>query len=171
MRTTTIEASSFCVELSVSPDWASLERLHHAVMSALSAALAEPDLCLTVGMVASELVENAVKYGAWSTPCAASLEVRRRSAVGGDVIEVEVSSPASRRDLEAVTRCIDWIQAFPSTRDAFTARLRSLAGDDAWQGGGLGLLRVAHEGGCELDAWLSQDERILHVKATLPAPP
>jgi hypothetical protein len=138
-------------------------------MSCLEATLKEPDLCRTVGMVASELVENAIKYGDRSRTEGAWLGVRHRAEAGGDVIEVEACSPAAgRADLEAVARCIAWIHSFPSARDAFDARIRSLSDDDTRQQGGLGLLRIAYEGGCELDAWLSHDDRILHVKATLP---
>lgn len=171
-------APSLCVELPVSADWASIESLQRALMSRLEAPLSDPELCRTVGMVMSELVENAIKYGDWSRRERASAAVRRRAAeaagVGGvvEVIEIEVRSPASGRDaLDAVNRRIRWIQGFPSAREAFAARvlhLSALSGEAGRRGGGLGLVRIAYEGGCALQAWLSPDERTLHVKATLP---
>lgn len=161
------EASSFCIELPIRPDWASIEGLHRAVMRCIEVPLADPELCRVVGMVASELSENAVKHGDWSRPEGASLVVWRRGAAG-DAIAIEVSSPAAgRADLEVVAQRITWIRGFPSARDAFAARVRGLSRAAAGRCGGLGLVRIAYEGGCELEAWLSPDERLLHVKATL----
>ena len=161
-------APSFRFELPIESSWRSIETLHRKIANGAAAVLPDPQLCQTIAMVASELVENVVKYGDWSRPELAVVAVSTRSAPEGDVIDVEVTNPIEgHSDFEAIRATLAWIGGFKTPREAYIARVRRLAEEDEQVHSQLGLVRVAYEGGCRLDATLLPD-RVLRVRATLP---
>jgi hypothetical protein len=161
-------APSFRLELPIDSSWSSIDLLHRRVTSGAEAVLSDLQLCQTIAMVASELVENVVKYSDWSRPDLATVAISARATPEGDVIDVEVTNPIDgMADFEAIRVTLDWIASFPTPRDAYIARVRRLAEEDEAVHSQLGLVRVAYEGGCQIEATLLPD-RILRVRATLP---
>ena len=161
-------ASSFRLELPIDSSWSSIDVLHRRIASGAAAVLPDLQLCQTIAMIASELVENVVKYSDWSRPGLAAVAVSARATPEGDVIDVEVTNPVEgTADFEAIRVTLDWIAGFRTPRDAYIARVRRLAEEDESTHSQLGLVRVAYEGGCRLEATLLPD-RILRVRATLP---
>lgn len=160
---------AFRLELPINPRWGSIDVMHRTIVNCVESILADGALSGTIGMIASELIENAVKYADWSQPGRAAILVRPRPAKGGDVIEIEVRSPLAREeDYEELQGVLAWIRSYPSPREAFLARLRELAEGRAGPRCRLGLCRVSFEGGCAIEARLSEPGGIVHVRATVP---
>ncbi|MCC6557293.1 MAG: hypothetical protein IT372_30445 [Polyangiaceae bacterium] len=159
---------SFRLELPISQRWQNIDALHRTIAGSTEDLLDDPRISQTLAMVASELIENAVKYGAWSRSRAAGVVVQRRETPTGDVIEIEVTNPVhGAGDFLAVQSTLDWIASFPSPREAYISRIRQLAEDVEIEQSRLGLVRVAYEGGCQVRAELLEGD-MLRVTAALP---
>ncbi|HSM94339.1 MAG TPA: ATP-binding protein [Anaeromyxobacteraceae bacterium] len=105
-------------------------------------------------MVAQELLENAVKYGAYEggqPPVDLALEVTPEE------VTVEVRSPVGvdPAALGEFDRTIQWIRGFQDPFEAYVDRLKRASSRAAGSGeSGLGLARVAYEGRCVLDFYV-----------------
>jgi hypothetical protein len=118
-----------------------------------------------IAMVTGELLENAVKYGDWSD---AARTFRLHVSGDGRRAAVSVEHPVRQGDPH-VLRLLDtlrWLRGFSSAGDAYRARLMAVAAAERpGETGGLGLARVAYEGGCALRADL--DGELLRVTAEM----
>jgi hypothetical protein len=162
------KAPRFRLELPIPPNWQSIELLHRTIASCTEALLHDQRLCQTLAMVASELIENAVKYGDWSRVGGASIVISPRAEPGGEVIDIEVTNLiAGEAGYKAVHDTLAWIASFPSSREAYVARIKHLSEEIEPEQSRLGLVRVAYEGGCEIIATLASAD-VLRVTATIP---
>jgi len=140
----------FQVELPVHREWEAIEPLRQTVTGCLRLVFRDHALCDALAMVAGELLENAVKFGARRAPGAEGLTV---SVIGADEeVTIEVTNPVEPDDTE-ISRLaaeLDRIRRAPSPREAYLDAMRRVA--VAGAGTGLGLSRIAYEGGCDLAA-------------------
>src|SRR4030095_5508531 len=85
--------------------------------------------CQSLAMVTGELLENAIKYGDWSGP-----ESLFRLKVWGEErkAHIAVENPVRSGDDGAneVLDILRWIRGFPSSDEAYCARLMMIAGGD-----------------------------------------
>lgn len=158
---------SFYIDLPVRNEWRNIELLRTSVQNCFQAVFSDIDNCNALSMVTGELLENAMKYGAWTgneKPISFRLRVR------GDETRttVEVENPVRDNDphVPELNRTLAWIKGHDSAEAAYRARLLEIANapDDPGRSK-LGLVRVAYEGGCELEARL--DGNVLTLIATL----
>ncbi|MGO8997314.1 MAG: hypothetical protein ACLQVI_28700 [Polyangiaceae bacterium] len=159
---------NFRLELPLQPEWQNVDLLRLAILNCLSAVFGDPDLSESVGIVTSELLENAIKYGDWSHGKARFL--RLTVCGGGHEVKVEVASPVAPGSphLERIASTLEWIEQFPSARDAYIARMRAIADEPEMSGESkMGLVRIAYEGPCAIEAKASEDG-VMHVRATIP---
>jgi hypothetical protein len=159
------DAAAIEIRLSLAPEWPKADAVAMVAKAAAAAAFAQRDVSDTVGIVACELMENAIKYGDWSGPAQVTFSFR---SAGGQ-LEIEVSCPCDTASphyerLLAALRVIEKANA----RDSYLKRLAEIARDSD-ERGGLGLLRLAHEAKCRLSARLADHDR-LHVQARLALP-
>ncbi|MBK7860729.1 MAG: hypothetical protein IPJ65_19430 [Archangiaceae bacterium] len=135
--------------------WALLAGVREQVARHL--AWVDDDLRQSAVMVASELVENAVKYG--GRP--ASLKV----VVDDHTVCVEVRSQVSSESAarETVAR-VEAIRAAPDRHALYLERMRALLGAPPGGSMQLGLLRICGEGEFDLACHLEQNQ--LHLIAT-----
>lgn len=161
-------AIDFRIELPIGPDWQNVDRLRLAILNCLAAVFGDQDLSESVGIVTSELLENAIKYGDWEN-CEKPLLVLGVRG-NAETIEVDVASPIEPASphFENVKRTIAWISRFPSARDAYVARMQAIAEDPEIGVSRMGLVRIAYEGPCVIEASVG-GERVLHVCASIPA--
>jgi hypothetical protein len=157
-----VDTAAIEIRLSLAPEWPKADAVAVLAKTAAAAAYALPELSEDVGVVAGELMENAVKYGDWSG--AAWLGFSFLSS--NDLLEIEVSCPCDTtsphyKRLMASLRTIEKANA----RDSYLERFAQIA-QDRNERGGLGLLRLAHGANCRLSARLAEDDR-LHVRAQL----
>lgn len=145
---------SFSLDLPVRNEWKNVELLRTSVENCFQAVFADLDGKTAISMVTGELLENALKYGDWD---AAEASRAFRLRVDGDRARavVTVQNPVKPGDpgLREVLDTVAWIKTFKSPGDAYRARLLEIAqaeGDAALSR--LGLVRVAYEGNCTVDA-------------------
>lgn len=162
-------AIDFRIELPIGPDWQNVDRLRLAILNCLAAVFGDQDLSESVGIVTSELLENAIKYGDWEN-CDQPLLVLGVKG-NAESIRVDVASPIEPASphFENVKRTIAWIERFPTARDAYVARMQAIAENGEAAGvSRMGLVRIAYEGPCVIEATVG-GERVLHVCAEIPA--
>jgi two-component sensor histidine kinase len=148
------EQFSFSLDLPVRNEWRNVELLRTSVENCFQAVFSDVDGKSAISMVTGELLENALKYGDWD-----SEEGRRafRLRVDGDRTRavVTVQNPVKPGDsgLREVLDTVAWIRTFKTPGDAYRARLLEIAqsASDATPSR-LGLVRVAYEGNCTVEA-------------------
>ena len=118
-----------------------------------------------LSMAAQELLENAVKYGAFGPSDTITLNL---DSVG-DTATVEVVSrvKADSERFRKLDQTIQWIRGFQNPFEAWVERLKDVSSRPLVAGeSGLGLTRIAYEGGCILDFYVSEDN-LLAISAVL----
>ena len=158
----------FHLELPIGPEWQNVDRLRLAILNCLAAVFGDQDLSESVGIVTSELLENAIKYGDWTRRERPFLTLSVRGS--GDEVRVEVASPVEPSSVhyENVAKTIAWIQKFPSAREAYISRMHAIAAETDEAGvSRMGLVRIAYEGPCAIEATLVEPA-VLHVRASIP---
>ncbi len=141
------------IDLPVRNEWSNIELVRTAILNCFAAVFNDMDGCRAVATVISELLENAIKYGDWTTSDMNSL----RLSIEGEerAIRVTVEHPvnAGSESVKVLMNTLTWLNSFPSAADAYRARLCELAENPPQIGiSRLGLARVAYEGGCVLTA-------------------
>jgi hypothetical protein len=142
--------------------WSAIRAVRHDVGEVLTGHPAE--LRTATMMTASELLENAVKYGEkmGAAPCISFSLV---AADGQLVVEV-INRSTSDNDVRGLEECIDRISRAPdkeTIEKLYLARLEEVMARNS-EGGRLGLYRVALEGGFELRCtWF---DGVVTVRAT-----
>jgi hypothetical protein len=147
------------LELTLPPDWDALREVWESCREMLAGSGLEEDEAYSLAMVAQELLENAVKYGA-AEAIRLSLRVEEegvtvvvRSRVGEDDANVRAFDGAMRR----LRECPDPLAAYVERLQQAALRTGDMGGSE------LGLARIAYEGRCALD--FSLDEGFLAVSA------
>jgi hypothetical protein len=160
---------TFEIDVPVRSEWANVDLLVTSVQNCFCAMFASVDGSHAIATVAGELLENAIKYGEW-TDGEQHLRLQIRGEKGHAVVIVEnpCNDTASIEELRA---SIQWIQGFASTKDAYCAKLVEVAARAPTGGmSGLGLVRIAYEGGCALEVTVDESAagRLVSVRAAVP---
>lgn len=151
----------FSIDVPVKNQWSNIDRLRTSVQSCLEAVFVDVDGCDALAMVTGELLENAIKYGDWTQDSVFRLRVWGDENSG--TVSVENPIAAGDGGPERVFAALRSIESFATAEDAYRAKLLEVAQRAPGSAGGLGLARVAHEGGCKLEAVL--DGPILRMTA------
>jgi hypothetical protein len=155
----------FSIDLPVTSRWENVDLLRTSVQSCFTAVFQNVDGCHAIAMVTGELLENAVKYGAWS-PESGSFRLRVEGAARSATITVENPIVPEDPNVASLVSTIRWIRGYPDAGDAYRAKLLEIASGPRDLGAsGLGLVRVAYEGSCTLDAQIA--DRVVRVAAVL----
>jgi hypothetical protein len=160
--------AALTLKVSIRPQWEELETVRDQTLSFLLERKVDPDTCNAVAMVAAELLENAAKYGIYRRSCdSIELALRLEDAV----ITTEVCNPLGPAELEHVERLdmmIQWIRGFQDPFEAYLERLKEVSSQSLeTQDSGLGLVRIAYEGGSVLDFFI-REQNVLSVSAVHP---
>ncbi|MDF1561980.1 MAG: hypothetical protein P1V51_02990 [Deltaproteobacteria bacterium] len=155
---------NFQIQVPITSSWSHIELLRSSVLNCLATIFSDNEFCHSVGMITSELLENAVKYGDWNSLERAEFQLH----VAGDEtqVEVTVSNPVREggSEVEQLFRTVDFIRSQESAESAYRSRLSEVARGQSNGVSRLGLARVAYEGHCEVKARID-DRSILHVTA------
>ncbi len=143
------------IELSVPPVWSRVPEVRDALMHGARAVGLADESAYAVGMVVSELLENAIKYGTFSTDAAIQVVVHLASGVARVVVTnpVDAASAHPHRLRAAVAR----LGEVTSPLEAYVSRVTEILEEPAHSDvmpsathfghddSGLGIFRVAHE--------------------------
>lgn len=155
------------LDLRIPPQWARIERVRVAVSTCVSAVFADTELEDALAMTCAELMENAIKYG---HPSADQVQLTLFDRADQVVVEV-LNLPASDASVDALKARIEWIDAFPSAQHAYLASLAAVSErPDADGGSGLGLVRIAYEGGCRLSCEMRDAMLVTRANHTFGGP-
>ncbi len=149
--------------LRIDPEWDAIKAAWDPCRAMFSRVGFDDDTSYQFSMVAQELLENAVKYGAFRPGERISLEVR----VGRDDVTLEVKSRVGVDDanLRRFDRMVQWIRGFQDPFEAYVERMKTVSAQPYSNGeSGLGLTRIAYEGRCMIDFYVD-DESVLAVSA------
>jgi hypothetical protein len=150
-------------ELRIAPEWDAVKAVWDPCRSMFASSGLTADEAYQLAMVAQELLENAVKYGAFADGERIALDLR----VVPDDVTVEVKSRVGVDDahLRRFDQMIQWIRGFQDPFEAYVERLKHVAAQPyAQRESGLGLTRIAYEGRCALDFYVDE-ENVLAVSA------
>lgn len=118
-------------------------------------------------MVVSELIENGIKYGKFTSQ---KNEVTLDIRVHDDFVLVETTHPTdgtAYTHLKQLDKMIQWIRGYQDPFQAYAERLREVSRKSLNdEGSGLGLSRIAYEGKAILDFFLDENE-FLSVSAVV----
>ena len=143
----------FSIDLTVRNEWRNIDLLRTSVQNCFIAVFADLDGCHAIAMVTGELLENALKYGDWTSGDRAMFRLRVHGRDGN--IEVSVQNPLKTNDphAHALMSSLEWLGSFPKPDAAYRARMLQIAQEE---GDGtpsrLGLVRIAAEGNCRITA-------------------
>jgi hypothetical protein len=148
--------SALSLELSIPASWERIDPTREAVGLLILARFGDGDLRDALAMVSAELLENAIKYSPPASRVGLSI------TDGDDGVLIAVSNAVDERSahLPELRERIEWIARFPSPEAAYQAALTRVRADDDRSAAGLGIARVAYEGGCELACDLSVPGRV-----------
>lgn len=143
------EEYDFAINVPIRNDWSNVSLLVTSVQNCFNAMFANVKESRTVAMVTGELLENAIKYGTWKTS-----DQRLHLRVNGspEVTRITVDNPTDLESFKELQRSLDWMAGFPDAEAAFRARLLALATTSDPQVSKLGVVRIAYEGRCSVDA-------------------
>jgi hypothetical protein len=162
---------SFSIDLPVRSDWGNVDLLRTSVQNCFTAVFSDIDGCQALAMVTGELLENAIKYGAFRPDEGGAFRLRVwgegvRGPQGSRDAHVEVENPVKEGDphVAELLATLKWIAGFPSAKEAYRAKLLEIAAETGdLSRSRLGLVRIAYEGNCTLRAELDGD--VLRVTA------
>jgi hypothetical protein len=137
------------LELTLPREWDAVRAVWDSCRGMLERSGLAEDEAYSLAMVAQELLENAVKYGASGVDA-----IRLSLRVDEEDVTVEVRSRVGEDDahVRAFGGMVERIRECPDSFDAFVERLQQVALRPYAPGGSeLGLARIAYEGRCALD--------------------
>jgi hypothetical protein len=151
------------LDLRVQPEWDAIKAAWEPCRAYLVSSGIGEDEAYQLAMVAQELLENAVKYGAYTGAERIGLGVR----TGADDVTVEVKSRVGVDDanLRRFDQMIQWIRGYQDPFEAYVERLKLVSARPYSHGeSGLGLARIAYEGRCAIDFYVDEGN-VLAVSA------
>jgi hypothetical protein len=139
----------FTINVPVRNEWANVSLLVTSVQNCFNAMFANVKGSRTVAMVTGELLENAIKYGDWEN----STQYLRLAVSGrADRARIMVDNPTTPAGFDELKKSLDWMNGFDDAEAAFRARLLAIATTADPAVSRLGIVRIAYEGRCTLNA-------------------
>jgi len=140
------------LELTLPPDWSAVRGVWDPCRGVLVRSGLGEDEAYSLAMVAQELLENAVKYGAGDGD---GIRLSLRVDEGDVTVEVRSRLGVDEEHLRTFDRTVQWIRGYQDPFEAYVERLKATAAEPYDpSGGGLGLARIAYEGRCALDFYV-----------------
>ena len=137
------------ISFTIKPTWSIIKKIQERTVNYMESRGKNKELTEATMMCVTELIENAVKYGA-ETAKGENIEFDLR--VHDDKIQITVSNGVSaKEDLNNVIEHIVKIQKSDNPSELYTQRLKELLEDTKPTVSQLGLYRIAYEGEFLLD--------------------
>ncbi len=151
------------LDLQIDPEWEAVKAVWDPCRVFLERGGLADDETYQLAMVARELLENAVKFGAFAEGDRVQLAIR--VAAEDVVVEVKSRVGVDEAHLRRFDQTIQWIRGFQYPFEAFVERMKLVSAQPSSEGEtGLGLTRIAYEGRSIIDFYLDEDD-LLAVSA------
>ena len=150
----------------IRPAWNEIKKARNQISRILIDQSISEDRVHAATMIYSELIENGVKYGKFSS----GDHIETHINIDDHLITIEVIHPIDTDDrvhLRELDEMIQWIRGYQDPFEAYIEKLKKIAKmpiED--KKSGLGLVRIAYEGGAILDFYINEDGK-LNVSAVL----
>jgi hypothetical protein len=144
--------------INVIPEWERIDTVRKSTREFLLNHKLEDDDTDAVVMIASELAENAIKYGNFDPDDTIRFSVE----VADRKITVEVENRIDRQEnvhWKNLDKTIQWIRGFQTPFQAYIERLK-LVSTSKIDESGLGLVRIAYEGQGILDFFINRSDQV-----------
>ena len=108
------------------PEWDETERVREECVAFLTAHGFSGDLAFALSMVASELVENAVKHGDYHQR---DRDISMAVEVGTTDVTIEIRNPIDQSSdhFRPLDKIIQWIRGFQNLFEAYVERLKAVS--------------------------------------------
>jgi hypothetical protein len=142
---------AFNIDVPVRTEWKNVSLLVTSVQNCFNAMFANVDGSQAIAMVTGELLENAIKYGSWDKT---SQQIFRLNVTGRDrTARVIVENPGEESSITELMKTLTWLKGFEHPGEAYRAKLLEIAQRPPSVGvSKLGLVRIAYEGACAIEA-------------------
>lgn len=138
--------AALSLEVELQPEWRNVTRASEAVALLVLGTYGDDDLRDAVAMVSAELLENAIKYADPQTL------VRLTIHDDAKAITVEVTNAVVKpEEIQRLAARLDWLKNQPDAASAWVQALSLATTGTSTERPGLGILRIAHEGGSRVD--------------------
>jgi len=146
------------LKIEISPVWEEIELVREKVNIFLTENKFKKETVYAVLMTASELTENAVKYGA-DNPQKDKIKISVDILPKEIIIEVKNKiKPENRKEMKMLDETIQWIRGFQDHFEAYLDKLKHVSTKKLAEGeSGLGLVRIAYEGRSILDFYVNEN--------------
>ena len=157
---------NFSKTIIIDPVWNEIENARKQIFQFLKEKSIAENHIHAATMILSELIENGVKYGKFLP----TDQLEARINLEADLITIEVTHPVAANNslhLRELDEMIQWIRGYQDPFEAYIEKLKRIAKmplED--KKSGLGLVRIAYEGGAILDFFIDENEN-LNVSAVL----
>jgi len=155
------------IRVGIKPEWDNIEEVRNKTEIFLKSKNINEDTIDAVIMNISELLENAIKYGNFTSTeneITASILITERD------ITVEVKSPVKDEDdfhFKRLDRIVQWVRGYQNPFEAYIEKIKEIAHqplDDSQSG--LGIVRIAYEGQSIIDFFVNENN-IISISAVL----
>ena len=146
------------IQLIIDANWEDIENLRTESGQFLSSHKLSKEIIDAVTMIISELAENSIKYGSYADP---NRKVEVNLSLSSDKITVEVLNPfdeSAHPHLKRLDKTIQWIRGYQDPFEAYIERMKEVSRKPLTdEESGLGLVRIAYEGGGILDFFVNEE--------------
>ena len=155
-------------EIAIRPVWSEVERVRNESMNFLESQDLPDDTIQSLGMVTSELCENAVKYGSFGGGQEPRVHVHIYCNDERERVSIRVSGPVQVENnphFRRLKQTLDWLEHHENPMQAYLEKMQDVSRRDPLdKESGLGLPRIAYEGQSILSYELN-DDNVLTVSA------
>jgi hypothetical protein len=159
-------SAALSLEVELQPEWRNVTRASEAVALLVLGTYGDDDLRDAIAMVSAELLENAIKY--------ADPQELVRLTIHDDpsAIVIEVTNAVVQpEEIQRLAARLDWLRKQPDPAAAWLEALQlATAGSGSSERPGLGIVRIAYEGGSRVDYDISEPGT-LTVRASMTKAP
>ena len=134
----------FKLELHIAPLWETIHEIRDKMAVDERIRKHGEELVQATAMVASELLENAIKYG-YNSPDGEGVRFTL-DITDKEVVVSVLNGVAPNHSLEGLKGILDRIKGSANPMELYTERLMAIANNPKGQESGLGLYRIAYEG-------------------------
>ena len=153
-------SAALSLEVELVPEWRNVTRASEAVALLALGSYGDDDLRDTLAMVSSELLENAIKYA--DPQRLVKLTVHDDAS---DIVVAVTNAVVRSEEVQRLADRVAWLRSHDDPAAAWAAAIAQATTPSGVRGG-LGILRIAYEGGSRIDYDASQPG-VLTVRASM----